>query len=121
MIAEIYGVNKSRVKYKRRKYNISFKNKINNGLCTNKEEKLINSGNIEILSKAIAFYILKGDYINEDDSELLCKYTASRLAGLLTAAIDGKWVQLNEVLNFYIPFGENLGKVEPDMKEINDV
>lgn len=43
----------------------------------------------------------------------------NRIAGLLTAIADKKWLQLSVLLSHYMHYGIKWDKAEPDMDEID--
>lgn len=51
----------------------------------------------------------------------LNKYMVNRMAGLLTAIYDNKWLCLEALLSYYQRYGTEWDKAEPDMEEINSV
>ena len=51
----------------------------------------------------------------DENSEL---YMVNRIAGLLSAAMDGSWLQLEQLFSYYRFFGGDWDAAEPDMGEM---
>ncbi|WMJ77555.1 MULTISPECIES: hypothetical protein [unclassified Sedimentibacter] len=138
-IADIFGVTIGKVTYKRKKFDINIKNKVyqefmnqNSDLLkeanSNSKERLLKRENIDSISKAITHFVFRNgpvedmhanNQLSEVDMKTLNKFMVNRIAGLLTAIADNKWLQLELLLSYYKLFGTEWDKAEPDMKEIN--
>jgi predicted DNA-binding protein YlxM (UPF0122 family) len=138
-IADLFGIPKTKVAYKRSKYGITFRKKVYRDFVNQHSElfrqlnqdsmdRLLKRGNIEIISKAITHFIFRNgpvedmhanNQLSQRDMKTLNKYMVNRIAGLLTAIADNDWMQLELLLSFYSLYGTNWDKVEPDMDEIN--
>jgi hypothetical protein len=138
-IADIFGVTKGKVTYKRKKFGITIKNMVYqefmnqnsdlfNELNSNSKERLLKRENIDFISKAITHFVFRNgpvedmhanNQLSEVDMKTLNKYMVNRIAGLLTAIADNNWLQLELLLSYYKLFGTEWDMAEPDMKEIN--
>lgn len=137
-IAELYGVSKSQVQYKRNKFGITFKNKIfddfvslNGDLfkCLNTDSKtrLLKPDNIDGIAKALTHYVFRNGPVEDmhadgkltqEDMKVLNKYMVNRLAGILTAVHEGRWLQLELLYSFLQNYGIDWDKAEPDIEEL---
>ncbi len=97
-------------------------------LNSDSRERLLRRENIDAISKAITHFIFRNgpvedmhanNQLSEKDMKTLNKYMVNRIAGLLTAIADGKWLQIEILLSHYMSFGTEWDKAEPDMKEID--
>ena len=139
-IANMYGIDKNRVGYKRRKYNIFYKRKIYKGILERQDgqlntyykDNLLNKDNISTISKAITHFAFRNgpvedmhanNQLSENDMKTLNKYMVNRIAGLLTAIVDdNKWTQMAYLLDsHYKHFGKEWDEVVPDMAEFDVV
>jgi len=140
-IADLFGVPKSKVTYKRKKFGISNWKKVYQKyveehselfeeLNSSSKERLLKRDNIDILSKAITHYIFRngpiedmhaGGQLSENDMKTLNKYMVNRIAGLLTTIADNNWLNLELLLSYYGLFGTEWDKAEPDTYEIDFV
>lgn len=142
MIADLYGVTKSQVISKRRKWNIklinySIKNFLNNdeankalfnSLNQTSKERLLNKNNIDIISIALTHYLFRNGPVedmhsdgklSQDDMKTLNKFMVNRIAGLLETMHKGEWLKLELLLNFYKLYGNDWDKPVADVDEIN--
>ena len=137
-IAERFGVSMGKVAYKRRKYGISVKNMVyqqfmdeNSELFAqlneNSRERLLRRENIDAISKAVTHYTFRNGpvedmhangQLSQQDMKTLNKYMVNRIAGLLSAAMDGSWLQLEQLFSYYRFFGGDWDAAEPDMGEM---
>lgn len=137
-IAERFGVSMGKVAYKRRKYGISVKNMVyqqfmdeNSELFAqlneNSRERLLRRENIDAISKAVTHYAFRNGpvedmhangQLSQQDMKTLNKYMVNRIAGLLAAAMDGSWLQLEQLFSYYRFFGGDWDAAEPDMGEM---
>ena len=138
-IAEIYGVTTGKVQYKRKKFGISFRNKIfddfvaQNGelfdqLNASSKERLMNPKNIDGLAKALTHYIFRNGPVedmhadgklSEKDMQILNKYMVNRLAGILCALHENRWLQLELLYTYLQNYGKEWDIAEPDLKELD--
>ena len=147
MIADLYGVTKSQVTSKRKKWNIKLYNyainktvsnflnessnkKIFEGLNQNSKERLLNKDNIDIISIALTNYLFrKGPVedmhsegkLSQKDMKTLNKFMVNRVAGLLKTMHNEDWLKLELLLNFYSHFGLDWDKPVPDTEEIDTI
>ena len=56
--------------------------------------------------------------LSQQDMKTLNKYMVNRIAGLLSAAMDGSWLQLEQLFSYYRFFGGDWDAAEPDMGEM---
>ena len=135
-IAERFGVSMGKVAYKRRKYGRTIKNMVyqefmdeNSELFAqlneNSRERLLRKDNIDAISKAVTHYVFRNGpvedmhangQLSEQDMKTLNKYMVNRIAGLLTAAMDGDWLNLEQLFSFYRFFGSDWDAAVPDME-----
>lgn len=138
-IAKLYGVTKSKVSYKRKKFGISRttqvyqevmgkNNELFKKLNVDSKERLLKRENIDTISKAITHFIFRNgpvedmhanNQLSENDMKTLNKYMVNRIAGLLTAIENNNWLQLELLLAYYGLFGSEWDQAVPDMEEIN--
>lgn len=142
-IADLYGVTKGQVAYKRSKFGLTQRNKIaekmyrdftqKNGelfeqLNRQSKERLLKKENIDGISKAITHYAFRNGPVEDmhsdgkltqEDMKTLNKYMVNRLAGLLTEIEQGNWTQIELLYNSYQMFGTDWDKAEPDVKEFD--
>lgn len=139
LIAEKYGVTKAQVRYKRSKFGISLKNKVyedfssQNGelferLNQDSKERLLTQENIDGIAKALTHYAFRNGPVenmhadgklSQEDMKILNKYMVNRLAGILTAVHEGRWLQLELLYGFLQKYGTDWDQAEPDMEELN--
>lgn len=137
-IAAVYGISKSKVQYKRRKYGISFNKKIlkncfsenselMNRLNADSRERLCQKENIDGLAKALTHYIFRNGPVedmhadgklSQEDMKTLNKYMVDRIAGILTAVSDGEWLKLELLYGFYQYYGRDWDAAIPDKQEM---
>jgi len=140
-IAELFKITRGKVAYKRKKFGISIRNQIYEEFIQQQGElfhklnadskgRLLSRENIDIAAKAITHFIFRNgpvedmhsnNQLTQSDMKTLNKYMVNRIAGLLTAIADHKWLHLEALLSHYQLFGTEWDKVEPDMEEINSV
>lgn len=143
IIAELYGINKSQVTAKRKKWNIklinyTIKNFLNEdsnkilfeGLNQNSKERLLAESNIDIISIALTHYLFRNGPVedmhsdgklSQNDMKTLNKFMVNRIAGLLKTISNGEWLKLELLLNFYGLFGKDWDKPIPDTDEIDAI
>lgn len=138
-IAEIYGVTKNQVRYKRSKYDISIRNKIIDDftsydnelfrdLNNDSKNRLLKSENIDSVAKSLTHHIFRNGpvedmhaagQLSEEDMKTLNKYMVNRLAGILLAVYENKWLQLELLHEFLKRFGDEWDPAEPDMEDLD--
>ncbi len=143
MIAELYGVTKSQVITKRRKWDIklinyTIKNFLNEdsnkilfeNLNQSSKERLLKEDNIDIISIALTHYLFRNGPIedmhsdgklSQENMKTLNKFMVNRIAGLLKTMDNGEWLKLELLLNFYSLFGRDWDKPSPDTDEIDAI
>lgn len=139
LIAEKYGVTKAQVRYKRNKFGISFKNKmyeefaLQNGeifeqLNRDSKERLLKQENIDGIAKALTHYAFRNGPVedmhadgklSQEDMKILNKYMVNRLAGILVAIQEGRWLQLELLYAYLQSYGADWDKAEPDLEDLN--
>lgn len=137
-IAELYGVTKDQVRYKRNKFGVSFKNKIfddfvsQNGELFNRlnndsKIRLLKPENIDGIAKALTHYAFRNGPVEDmhadgkltqEDMKTLNKYMVNRLAGILSAVYEERWLQLELLYGFLQNYGIDWDKAEPDAEEL---
>lgn len=138
-IAELYGVTKSQVSYRRSKYGISIKHKIIDDFtsCDNElfrdlsndsKNRLLKSENIDSVAKSLTHHIFRNGpvedmhaagQLSEADMKTLNKYMVNRITGVLLAVYEKKWLQLELLHEFLKGFGEQWDPAEPDMEDLD--
>ena len=140
-IADLFRTTRRKVAYKRKKLGISIRNQTCQELIEQRgelfyklnadsKERLLSQENIETAAKAITHFIFRNGpvedmhcnhQLTQNDMKTLNKYMVNRIAGLLTAVADHKWLHLEALLAHYQLYGTEWDKVEPDMEEIDSV
>lgn len=138
-IAELYSVSENQVRYKRNKYGISIRDKIFTDFISSDSELfkdlnsdskniLLKSENIDSLAKSLTHHIFRNGpvedmhaagQLSEEDMRTLNKYMVNRLAGILLAVYENKWLQLELLHEFLKGFGDEWDPAEPDMEDLN--
>lgn len=143
MIAELYGVSKSQVKYKRNKWDIKqYKYAINDfvdkelikNLNKNSKERLkeriLDKNNIDSISISLTHYLFRNGPVedmhsagklSQDDMKTLNKFMVNRIAGILETMQKGDFLKLELLLNFYSLYGHDWDKATPDTDEIDSI
>lgn len=141
MIAELYDVSSSKVVNKRNKWDIKinsakylYKRFEENNLETFKnlnqdsKERLLDSSNIDWISKALTHYIFRNGpvedmhanhQLSQEDMKTLNKYMVNKIAGLLKLVNDGKWLKIELMLSFLKNYGVDWDPCEYDTEEID--
>lgn len=137
MIAELYGVTKSKVQYKRTKWDITIKNfameemkqtDLFQQLNESSKDRLLDKDNMDILAKAITHYIFRNGPIedmhsenkfSQKDMKTLNKYMVDHIATLLTCIYNQDWLKLEMLLAFYSAYGQDWDVAEPDFQELD--
>lgn len=142
-IAELYGISQSRVKSKRKKWNIKladgiiedfFDKEENKELLKNlnktSKERLLKKENINTIAIALTHYIFRNGPVEDMHSEgklsqrdmkTLNKFMVNRIAGLLETMHKEEWLKLELLLNVYSMYGLSWDKPEADTNEINEI
>lgn len=138
-IAELYGVTKNQVRYKRNKYGISIRDKIFTdfissdsehfkNLNSDSKDRLLKPENIDGIAKSLTHHIFRNGpvedmhaagQLSEEDMKTLNKYMVNRLAGILVAVYENKWLQLELLHDFLKEFGDQWDPAEPDMRDLD--
>lgn len=141
MIAELYGVTKSQVTTKRRKWDIklinyTFKNVFKEGFSKNlfdninqnSKKELLNEDNIDTIAIALTHYLFRNGPVedmhsegklSQEDMKTLNKFMVNRIAGLLETINKGEWLKLELLLDYYSKyFGKHWDKPVADTDEI---
>ncbi len=140
-IADLYDVSKSKVNYKRSKWNITvnsakyfYKNYVENNkevfekLNNKAKERLLDKKNIDWLSKALTHYVFRNGPVedihsngnlSQQDMKILNKYMVNQFANLLSLVLDNEWLKIELLLNYLAVYGHDWDKAEIDLKEID--
>lgn len=139
LIAEKYGVTKAQVRYKRNKFGISSKNmtydrfvlrnrEVFEQLNKDSKERLLKAENIDGIAKALTHYAFRNGPVedmhadgklSQSDMKILNKYMVNRLAGILVAIFEERWVLLELLYANFQQYGTDWDKAEPDMRDLN--
>lgn len=139
MVAELYGVTKSQVAYRRKKLGIrkgdilykEFISKQNPDMIKRLNEKMKNhlmSVDVSLVSRAIAHYAFRNGpvedmhsngQLSENDMKTLNKYINNKLATFLTLLKEQDWVRLSVLIDLYGINGCDWDKPEIDFDEID--
>lgn len=137
-IADMYGISKKKVEYRRKKYGITFNKKILKDFeeenpelfkTLNRDSKvrLCDKSNIDGIAKALTYYVFRNGPIedmhsegnlSESDMKTLNKYMVNRIAGILSAIEEGEWLKLELLYSFYRLYGTDWDAAEPDKEEM---
>ncbi|MBS3975882.1 MAG: hypothetical protein KGZ75_04015 [Syntrophomonadaceae bacterium] len=140
-IADLFSITRGKVAYKRKKFGISIRKQICEEMIEQRgdlfhklnaesKERLLSRENIEIAAKAITHFAFRNgpvedihsnNQLTQGDMKTLNQYMVNRIAGLLTAIADHKWLHIEALLSHYKRYGTEWDKAEPDMEEINAV
>lgn len=138
LIAKIYGVTKNQVRYKRNKFGITFKNKIYDAFVSQNSDffKRLNDGsktrllqmeNIDGIAKALTHYAFRNGPVEDmhadgkltqEDMKILNKYMVNRIAGILSAIHEDRWVQLELLYGALQNYVIDWDKAEPDTEDL---
>ena len=140
-IAELYGVTKSQVITKRKKWDIKqinytlkrfFSEDLNKNLCEHlnqtSKDRLLNEDNIDIISISLTHYLFRNGPVedihsagklSQEDMKTLNKFMVNRIAGLLKTINNGEWLKLELLLNYYSLFGKHWDKPVADTNELD--
>ena len=143
MIANLYGISKSQVASKRKKWDIKlinytikkfFSEDFNKNLLENlnqsSKDRLLNKDNFDTISIALTHYLFRNGPVedmhsdgklSQEDMKTLNKFMVNRISGLLKTLDKEEWLKLELLLNFYSLFGRNWDKPVPDTDEIDTI
>lgn len=139
IIADLFDVTYSKVRYKRKKYDINFKYLVfeealdNLPKAVNSECKrnLLTIGNIDKISKAITHFAFRNgpiegmhanNQLSDMDMKKLNKFMVNRIAYIFQLIIEEKWFELEYLINITDRFyGHNWEKSIPDDGGIHKV
>lgn len=143
MIAELFNVSKSQVKYKRDKWNIKqinysinkllnkdTENKILDEINNMSKERLLKKENFDNISIALTQYLFRSGPIenmqhsgklSQEDMKILNKFMVNRIAGLLETINNGEWLKVDLLLEKYSKFGKSWDKPVADVDTINTI
>jgi len=140
MIADLFGVTKAQVRYKRYKYNITQRRiSIYNFFNDNENPELIKqniaskkrlfaSENMDSLAIALTHYFFRigpvedmhaNNQLSESDMKTLNKYMVDRIANVLYLIKEERWLELELLLSFYKLYGKEWDKPNIDLSEID--
>ena len=138
LIADLYGVTKGKVTYKRNKVEVTFNSKDYYNLAyeaikkehpeliNNAKNNLLRESNIESVSIALTHYLFRNGpvedihengQLSQEDMKTLNKYMVNRIAGLLKMIHNNDWIKLELLLEYNSRYGKDWDKVECDTSE----
>lgn len=136
-IAELYGVTIHQVRYKRYKLGVTLRNKMYEDIHSQsselynhlnsvaKKQLLKSPQDIDGIAKALTQHVFRSGPVEDmhvagkltqEDMKTLNKFMVNRLAGILSAIYDGKWLHLGLLLAAFDNFSTNWDPAEPDME-----
>jgi hypothetical protein len=139
IIAEKFGVSVSKVRYKKKKFNLSrvvvYREKFEeenssmfDELNKRAKEWFMTTENLDPVAKAIAGFIFRNNGMTEDfhvkycipdmDMKKLNICMVNRIAGLLTYAMNDDWHKLRMMLGYCNMFTSGWNPAEPETEEI---
>ena len=136
MIADLYGVTKSQVGYKRRKWGINIKNSVKKDIKESERYKelnlemkkiLLSGDGIDGISIALTHYLFRAGPVedmhaegklSQEDMKILNKFMVNRMAGILETIKKDEWIKLGLLLKDYSFFGRGWDKPIPDTEEL---
>jgi hypothetical protein len=138
-IAEMYGVSVGKVRYKRKKFGITLKNRIWENIRSQDtatmqpfndfaRNALFENRDIDMLAKAVTQYAFRSGVVedmhgdgklSDADMKELNIFFSNRIAGILVKAFAGEWLQILLLFDFYKMLSADWDKVEPDVKEFD--
>ena len=139
MIAQIYGVTKGQVAYKRKKMGITQNVIIVEQAIydpdyltkANEEAKnTLTNSSIPMLSRAITHYVFRNGPVedmhsagklNDNDMETLNKYINNKLATLIYLLKEDKWFKLLGVIYAFELYGKNWDEPEIEEGEVEEI
>ena len=140
-IAEEFGVSKERVKYRRKKFNVTFQGKMLKHFADNNEEVLrrLDEGakgrlaalkDTDMLAALLGVYVLRNGPLGKlyeegrltrEELKAAEDFTAGKLAGVLDAVEKKEWLKLELLYNYYIDNMHTLQPAVPDREELEIV
>lgn len=142
-IASLYDVTPEKVRYKRRKWNITIyspKYSYQDIMRENSElflilnedskERLKGKENIDWIAKALTHYIFRNgpvedmhanNQLSQQDMKTLNKFMVNKIAGLLSLINDGEWLKIEMLLAFMSNYGKTWDKAEIDTSDIDKI
>jgi succinate dehydrogenase flavin-adding protein (antitoxin of CptAB toxin-antitoxin module) len=136
-IAEMYGVSVGRVRYKRRKFGITWMDRLRTQFYArdadvmqkfndSARKALLENPDVDMLAKAITQYAFRSGVVEnmhvegkltDADMKELNIFFSNRIAGILVKAFADEWLQILFLFDFYKTLAADWDKVEPDVKE----
>ncbi|WP_218648741.1 hypothetical protein [Paenibacillus kribbensis] len=133
-VAELFGVSESKVRYKRKKMGITRKEMIIEDLLLNKDEdskvlnttaldRILDQGNIDMLSKAITNFAFRygpiedmhaNRQLTQENMKELNKFMVNRLAYLFQIIIEQRGIELEFLIRSNALFTSGWDIAEPD-------
>lgn len=140
-IGEKFDVSKEQVKYRRKKYKVTFQGKMLKQFADNNEEvlkrldedakgRMLDIKDTDEMAALLRIYAfrngpLSGLYeegrLSREEYKAIEDFTAGRLAGILDAVCKGEWLKLELLLKHYADNMRNLEPVVPDREELEIV
>lgn len=141
-VAALFEVSLDKVRYKRKTYGLSHK-KINilrffndqendelQKLNQASKERLFSYENFDRLSIGLAHYCFRNGpvedihangQLSENDMKALNKYLVDHIAKALLLGKEGRWLELELLLNFHMQFGSTWDKPDTSIDELYNV
>lgn len=128
MLAELFDVTPSVVRYRRRKFGINFYDEAKNDYIQRYmpsismiNGQMLTSEEIDRIAKAVTLYAFrngpvedlhagKDSKLTDDDMKMLNKYMVNHIAYLLNLVNQNKWQELKEIIETYYPDAERWDK-----------
>ena len=128
MLAELFDVTPSVVRYSRRKFGINFYDEAKNDYIQRYmpsismiNGQMLTSEKIDRIAKAVTLYAFrngpvedlhagKDSKLTDDDMKMLNKYMVNHIAYLLNLVNQNKWHELKEIIETYYPDAERWDK-----------
>jgi hypothetical protein len=139
-MAELFGVNRSKVTYLRRKFGITLKKLIPEDLIMYKsdsalkenlahKDEVFNKDNIDIISKAITHFVFRNGPIEDmhadqnskltdDDMRKLNVYMVNRIAAVFNVIMSNRWYEFEFLINTYSLYSRDWDKAKIDDADI---
>ena len=138
-IAESYNVTVGKVRYKRKKFGITFKNQFYDDFVhehsdlfqqinADSKQRLVET-DIEVLSKALTHYLFRNGpvedmhangQLSQNDMKTLNQFMVNRIAGLIYKMNHGNWLQIELLLGYLKLYGANWDPVVPETSAFED-
>jgi len=140
-IADEFGISKERVKYRRKKFNVTFQGKMLKQFADNNEAvlrqldedakgRMSDIGDTDALASMLGVYALHSGplgrmyeegRITQEEFRAVEKFVSGRLAGLLDAAEKKEWFKLELLYDHYRENMQFLEPAVPDRDELEIV